>query len=415
MKLLYNLFLQLPLILILIYPVGSVYSAGEDNSGIVTKLKNFGFENIVILIENDACTISYENRIFRDEIEAIEKILELTADDFSEYNKLILVPRNLILPICTIEFELEKYFAFLSREIPRDVFIESVNYSLDTDTISKELKKIERENKSELKTDILIYPSIKTRHGDYEKLLQVQAGLNPTVHTTLSRGISIFAQAIIPVYDNLIDDSNFIRPGILAFNSLFRLPSNIFMSTTVGQFANVDRYGIKYEHRYGIDWEIKKYFANGIWALGVNMGYTGESSYKDQIWKFMTMNTFTYFINAGYRIEKYNLRIAAKYGQYIYEDNSLRLDVSRQFGEVEIGFYTILSEDMKNGGFNLSIPLFPSKYYNSVVRVLPPKYFRYEYRAKRLPRQGHMYETGYDVDDFFKLLTQDYVKNYLFR
>ena len=403
------------LIIILLFSHSSAYAAKDDNSSIVSKLKDFGFDNIIILTDNDVCTLSYENRIFRDEVEAIEKILELTAGDLSAYNKLILVPCNLILPICKIEFELEKYFAFISKKIPRDVFIESIDFSLNADTIFRELKKIERENKSELKTDILIYPTLKTRHGDYEKLLQIQAGLSPTVHTVLSRGISIFAQTIIPIYDNLIDDSNFIRPGILSFNALFRLPSNIFMSTTVGQFANVDRYGIKYEHRYGIDWELKKYFAEGIWSLGINMGYTGESSYKDQIWKFNTTNTFTYFINAGYLFERYNLHLAAQYGQFIYEDISLRLDISRQFGEVKIGFYTILSEDMKNGGFNLSIPLFPSKYYDSFVRILPPRNFKYEYRAKRLPRQGQMYETGYDIEDFFKLLTADYIRNFLFR
>ena len=399
MKHIYHFFLPIIIFFTLIFPVNSVYPANGEHSEIVSKLKNFGFENIVLLSENNVFTISYENRMFRDEVDAIEKVLELISADLSKYTKLILVPRNSIIPICKIELEIEKYYAFISKEIPRDLFIESINYSLNTDAIDQKLKKFERENKSELNTDILIYPTIKTRHGDYVKLLQVQANLNPTLHTTLSRGISIFAQAIIPIYDNLIDDSDFIRPGILAFNALFRFPSNIFMSTTVGQFANVDRYGIKYEHRYGIDWELKKYFANGIWALGINLGYTGESSYKDEIWKFMTTNTFTYFINADYRIEPYNLKVTAKYGQFIYEDKSLRLDISRQFGEFKIGFYTILSEDMKNGGFNLSIPLFPSKYYNSAVRVLPPKYFRYEYRAKRLPRQGHMYETGYKLDE----------------
>jgi len=277
------------------------------------------------------------------------------------------------------------------------------------------LKSKARHNNSVLKTDIVINPQLKTRFGDWDNPVRAQLGIVPTIMTSFGRGSSIFAQLIIPFYDDLEPSTKIIRPGIVTINQSIRLPNEIFLSTTIGQFAHVNRYGIDFEHGYGVDLEIKKYFAGGIWSLGANAGYTGDSSYRDEVWKMKTMTRLTYMFSAVYKAPFYNLSIATSLGQFLYGDKGVRIDINRDFGEVQIGFYAIASGKEKNGGFNFSIPIFPSKYYSSPVRVLPPSNFTYEYRVKAFPSDGQLYDTGYKIEHILKRLEPNYIKEFLFR
>jgi hypothetical protein len=72
---------------------------------------------------------------------------------------------------------------------------------------------------------------------------------------------------------------------------------------------------------------------------------------------------WTGYLNLSYRLNIYDLTVGVTGGRFISEDKSIRLDVSRKFGEISIGFFaTKTLNGEANGGFNFSIPLFPSKY-----------------------------------------------------
>ncbi|MFC2084983.1 YjbH domain-containing protein [Bacteroidota bacterium] len=395
----------------------NIIAVSNDNvkSEIITNLSDQGFENIAVVMIGNDVFITYENRLFRHEAESLEKVIEIVTPFLLNYETLYLIPQNKKLPIGTVKIDPGKFTEFSKKEISRNEFISSINYSLTTDSLWQLLKSETRSNKSDLKTDIILFPHVKTRFGDFDNSVRAQLSIIPTIHTTLGKGLSIFAQLILPAYDNLEPETKTVRPGIITVNQTIRLPYNILMSTTIGQFAQLDRYGIDYEHRYGFDFEINKYFEDGIWLIGANAGYTGETTYRDRIWKLKQLNTPTYFTNAEYRIAKYNLSIAVKLGQFIYGDKGIRVDINRQFGEVDIGFYAIFSGNEKNGGFIFSIPIFPPKYYSSPVRIIPASYFVYDYRMRRFPREGQAYETGYKINDWFKRLMPDYINNFLFK
>jgi hypothetical protein len=106
----------------------------------------------------------------------------------------------------------------------------------------------------------------------------------------------------------------------------------------------------------------------------------------------------------------------ATYGKFLAEDKGWRLDILRQFREVDIGFYVLNTELGTNSGFNFSVPIFPPKYLPpGPIRVRTAKYFPWEYRHYRFSESGFRYKTGNNPDDFLKRLNPDYIENQVHR
>ena len=96
-------------------------------------------------------------------------------------------------------------------------------------------------------------------------------------------------------------------------------------------------------------------------------------------------------------------------------DNSIRFDINREFGEVEIGFFAVRSKSgVSNGGINISIPIFPSKYWKpDFLRVRPAEYFTWSYlvRSNTPDLIGLRYNTGNRLNIFMKKLIPSFIKN----
>jgi hypothetical protein len=107
--------------------------------------------------------------------------------------------------------------------------------------------------------------------------------------------------------------------------------------------------------------------------------------------------------------------LKATWGKFIYHDKGVRLDVSRQFDEVDVGFFILRTGEGRNGGFSFSIPIFPSKRLSpGRVRISPAPYFPWSYWYKGMTDYGLQYQTQNNVDGFFKKLNPDFVKSQFF-
>jgi len=232
--------------------------------------------------------------------------------------------------------------------------------------------------------------------------VESQINLAPEINTSLWKGMSLSVQLIIPLQNELGKEGDNLRPGLLTINQTLRLPHNAFVSATMGYFT---------QHRYGTDLKIKKYFANSKWSLGVNLGYTGYTSYLKGVWHYSDISLLTRFFNAEYRFSQFDLSLSATCGKFLYGDKGWRFDILRQFSEVDIGFFLLKTETGSNAGFNFSIPIFPPRYLpTGRIRISPAKEFSWEYRYKGLPKDGIQYKTGYRIDEFMKRLNPGYNK-----
>jgi hypothetical protein len=173
------------------------------------------------------------------------------------------------------------------------------------------------------------------------------------------------------------------------------------------------------QQRYGFDLEIKKYLINGKASLGANAGYTGHASYLKGAWYYSSIDVLTTLVDAEYRVSQFDLMMRATYGKFLYQDRGGRLDIFRQFGELDIGFFVSKTQIGTNGGFNFAIPIFPPKYMpTGSLRIRPAPYFPWEYRYWGIwegGASGYRYKTGNRLDDFMKRINPDYVKNQFLR
>jgi hypothetical protein len=252
---------------------------------------------------------------------------------------------------------------------------------------------------------IVVHPQFRAQFGNIDDPVQSQINLAPEMTTSLWKGMSFSAQLIIPLQNELGEEGNDPRPGLLTLNQTLRFPKNTHLSATVGYFT---------KNRYGIDIEITKHFANGRWLLGSKIGYTGYASYLNGIWYYSQIDALTTQFKAGYFFSRYDLSLSATYGKFLYHDTGWRWDVLRRFGEVDIGFFTSLTEISRNGGIKLSIPLFPAKHMSTgLIRITPAKKFSWEYFYREFPQAAIQYGTGNSIDDFSKGLDPFFIKHEL--
>ncbi|MFX0134432.1 MAG: hypothetical protein ACFFDN_12405 [Candidatus Hodarchaeota archaeon] len=403
-------------ILFLLLSASILYASNnreEVKNILIGRLELLGFENVSVRIEQSNLVLTYENRVFRDEIKALKKVLFLLNDVLKRENDLIiknvdLIPQNRRVPLIVISTETDILKKFFDKMINSEIFAESINLSFDID---EKFENFPVENKSKNKIDVVFTPKFETELDAYGDPIKLRLGIAPGIETILGRGSYFRGEYIIPLVHRQFEVGDSIdgfRPGFINMNQVFRLPGTAFVSTSFGVFSN---------NRYGIDLEFRKYWFNGLLNTGLNIGYTGSMIVYNRQWDISVMKDFTWFIDTGVRLPAYNMTFALNYGQYINKDKGFRADIYREFNEVDIGFYinytkSNLLGDFTSAGFNFSIPIFPDKYsLPRLVRIRPDKYFRWEYNAKHFVFfHQKKYETGNSIRDFIKRLQPDYIR-----
>lgn len=290
------------------------------------------------------------------------------------------------------KYESNHYRDFVSEKFTPDEFLEVLEVSADNPEFEK--FKAPLKNKSQFKADIAIGPQVKAQFGNFDRPVQANINLVPELNSLLAKGLFLKTQMILPVYNNYLipeQAETEVRPGILALNQIIRLEDHVFFSASAGFFT---------QDRAGIDLELKKYFSDGRFAIGLNTGYTVYHAFVPrQIEYFEDDSYFTGVFSAEYRFSNYDLTTRILAGNFLYNDIAARFDILRQFGEVNIGFFASVSKSSEvNGGFNFSIPLPPGKFMKfRYLRLRQTKYFSWEYRAKGFVKSASTYDTGNEL------------------
>ncbi len=364
---------------------------------IENRLVREGFENVAVAAEDGRWVVTYENRIYRYEIRALEEVMRQVLSQVPGHQSVTFIPQNRGIPLVAVTV------ATHTEGAQDRAFVAASDISLDVDAYA--LGSLQKANRSFRKVDLIIHPQFKARFGNLEDAIESQINLAPEITTSLWKGMRLSAQVIIPLQNELSPEGDYVRPGLVTLNQTLRLPESVFVSATAGQFT---------QNRYGIDAAVKKYFAHGRWAVRANAGYTGYASYRKGDGAHGPLDVLTAFLSVEYYVPRYDLVVGTTYGQFLYEDQGWRVDVLRRFGEVEIGFFALRTALGSNGGFNLTIPLFPHKYTRmGAVRIRTAEAFPLEYRYRGLPRGGIQYDTDNRIHPFLKRLHPVYVSNQL--
>jgi hypothetical protein len=352
-----------------------------------------GFENVYVTSEDSTLVVGYENRRYRFEPRGIYEVIKIVDATVGHEVLLSLVIHHQKIPILYVELNTIHYRKYISGEISADELYELISVSIDSEKFSE--AKSPMDNPSQFKADFVIVPQFRAQFGNFDRPVQANINIIPELNMLLLKGLSLRAQLIYPVYNNFYFDveEREVRPGLITLNQMVRLDDNVFLTATAGFFSN---------NRAGTNLEFKKYFADGNLAIGATVGYTIYHTFVDKpIEYFEDDSYFTGLFSAEYRYQPYDLIGRIQAGRFLYNDLAIRMDILRQFGEVNIGFFALLTNSSEfNGGFNFAIPLPPGKFIKfKYLRLRQAKKFSWEYRAKGFVKNGSYYKTGNELFD----------------
>jgi hypothetical protein len=311
------------------------------------------------------------------------------------------------IPVTTVIVSRQQYDALRAGRISTEVFSDSVTSVLSNRGYTSSISQHRAANRSFNKLDVVIVPQLKFQFGNFDQPLEAQFNIAPAVHVNFLKGMTFTGQVIFPVYNNLLNDpeGNTIRPGLVVLGQSFRLPYNIFATASAGYFTR---------NRYGFNGEVRKFLFNGKMGIGATVGYTGQVQLLEGLFTYTPMNVVTWFCDASWRFARYDLTVRAGYGGFINSDRGWRVDVSRQFGEVSVGFFAMRTGDMVNGGFNFIVPLPPRRFgTKNHIRLRPAPYVPWEFRAKGLPSYGRTFTTGNETGEWLFHLNPDDIRKQL--
>lgn len=383
----------------------------EIEKEIGNSLIKAGYENVAVIFKDSSLMIGYENRRYRFEARALAGVMILLSEtsDLTAREVQIVVYHQFV-PIILVGYDPIEMKEFLQNNTSGENFCQSLRVVLFPDGFNeKEFK--EFRNKSFFKTDLAVIPNWRVQFGDFDRPVQSNINLIPELNTAFTKGLSFKGQVIIPLQNNFYfdEEERKVRPGNITLNQFVRLKDDFFISLT-GGFFNLNRAGLNID--------IKKYLLNGDLVLGAEAGVTGYHSFTGLDPKYFEDGEFrTAFLMAAYTYQPYDATAIVRIGNFLYNNPGIRVDVFRQFREVRIGFFALVSSGDVNGGFNFSIPLPPRKYTNPLIetlRIRPSENFKWEYKAQGFPESGKIYTTEHSIFEMMLEYNPDFVKKQIF-
>ncbi|MDP1620798.1 MAG: YjbH domain-containing protein [Bacteroidales bacterium] len=381
-----------------------VMGSGEVIAGEIVKK---GYENVRVHRQNDTLFIGLENRLWRWEPRAIAEVLKIVMPGMDAYGVVSLTLLRTGIPVTTVTVSRKHYDELKSGRVLPAAFYDSVTAMLSDRGYRASAGNLRPLNPSYRKFDFVVILQLKAQFGNFIHPLEVQFNVAPALYMTLTKGMSLTAQVIFPVFNNLIGDpeGNTIRPGLMALSQTIRLPYDIFTSVSAGYFTR---------NRYGLNGEVRKFLFNGKMAVGATLGYTGRMQLLEGKFNYTPVDVVTWFCDASWRFAQPGLTIRAGYGGFLGNDRGWRIDVSRQFGEITVGFFAMKTDGLVNGGFNFIVPLPPRKYgTGGRIRIRPASIVPWEYRAKGLPSYGRTFATGSGTEELLFNMNPDYIRKQL--
>ena len=373
------------------WAVGSVFCQSNKDTLSMFLIEN-GLENVRCKYDNRVLYISFENNKFRWEPNAFAVVISEIKKLSVAADSVVIYPLSHCIPTARLVLDSNASTGSFDRE-------RAITSHFDRRFYHLNFMDVNGGNSSLRKFDFVVYPHFRTQFGNYDRPIETQIGLAPMLVTSLWPGMSLNLQVLFLFHNDMQGSSDRnIYPGLISINQLARLPFDVYADVSLGLFP-FTRYGMN-RHMYGTDVQLRKTFFNGKLTLGVNGSLTGFASFESGQLEYWNMDVFTGNLNLAFRSKVYDLWFKASAGRFLFSDNGIRFDVSREFKEVQVGFFFVASTIGHSGGFNFKIPIVPKRYFNpSRFRIRPANTFDWEFRANTVHPCVVQYKTGNEIDN----------------
>ena len=382
------------LVCFMICCLSDVYADNSLPGNIVDDLAAAGFEEVVCYTDQlNRLYIQYENRIYRDEIRAMSRVLDCADRHIEREQRIVLVPLTRGLVNSAVSIHLADYRAFKSHQMNEQTFFERIHFiSINI----RQLKSLTGKpaNRSAGKVDIAVLPGVNFQLGNYEDRVKLNLNIYPNVSMRLWKGGNLQIQPVIPVFDEIFvaEDTydKSVRLSRAALSQFALLPGDFRFIAAAGAFV---------PDRWGVGVELNRMFFNRSLLIGGRLLRTGFLLYQDQQWNFSTDMTGTGSVYTRMFIIPYNLSAGLQYEQFLMGDHGVTIDLARYFGETRLGFYVTRTDRDTHGGFRFTIPFSsPRHAAPGRLRLRWGEYYVWNYKASsEVYTYGGPIDTGISV------------------
>ncbi|MCF0060511.1 YjbH domain-containing protein [Dyadobacter chenwenxiniae] len=335
------------------------------------------FENVTL---DSTGVISYEQRLNRNPFPALYQLKQLYADSAD----MRFVPLFQGIPIAQYKLSDKLEMSEVSQEF-RERHKMRTKFPLHRNGYS---------------LDFWVQPYFNAIFGNFDKPVQSNTSIAIQSQILLLPGMSLDFGILFPIVNDLDSRPKKIRPSPVFLNQFYSKNHN-HISASAGFFQN-DQYGVNIQYR--------RANLQQPWSFGVEAGLTGDYYYPDKGVYYGNMEKLLLILDAAYLLSNPDITFKVSAGRYLAGDTGVRLDMLRQFSNVEIGFYAMTTSNGSTIGFNFAIPLFPGKLLNGKhVRFRTSSEFPWEYNYTRGYRIGERYRTGYQLDQKLRQYHRQYL------
>lgn len=392
-------------LIILLCVFGTIYAQ------LAEKLQQLGYENILVVENNNTYTIAFEDNVNRGTYRGIGKAIQTAIEDIRGTLEILILHNQ--IPQLSITLPEALITSYKKKEISLSDVYRQMDITTSTDAAMNKLKNTKKINSSQWKTDIVFYPDVTLENFSFDKLYHYAVDLSPALQTSPWKGAMITAQVIFPILTNMNGEHKQIRPGVIALSQEMRFKKNWLGRVVAGNFTN---------NRIGVQAEITYRTPNGRFEIGGLIGSTGYSEVNSEDgWYIGTNQRINGMIKGMLYIPQFNIELTGQAGRYLYGDYGLRGDIVRHFGEYAIGLFGMFVEGEMNGGFHFSIPLAGKSWKrNRMIRIKPADYFAAEYSVEPYgkyidEKMGRTYDTRADENRSQRFYQPDYIRYFLIK
>ncbi|WP_461063644.1 YjbH domain-containing protein [Spirosoma horti] len=284
-------------------------------------------------------------------------------------------------------------------------------YRLDTTVTTTILSRQERQRFAKqhpfdsraYKFDFRLQPEFIAQFGYREQTVEAKTNLLLQSQLYLNRGLVLNWGVLFPIANHLDNQGLNVRPAPTFLNQFLALDGVNFMSLSAGLFYS-DQYGVNVQYRHA---DLTK-----NWSYGLETGLTGFYFFPQNGFYYESMRNVLLLADVAYRLPRHDVTIKVSGGQYLHQDRGVRLDLIRQLGNVEVGFYASKTVNGGTGGFNFAIPLAPGRIAQGQrVRLRTTEEFRWEYAYSRGYNIASRYKVGYQLDALLRQYHSRYIQN----
>lgn len=365
------------------------------------------FENLDVASTGDRVIVSYENRVYRDPLEAMGRLVSTAAALLDSGTVLEVRPLSRGTPVLSASASAGDWLALLQGKLGADEFRTRLHVDGGSASPGDILQRATAGSSSWWKVDLALRPITEVQLGVADDPFAMAFWLAPEATVMPFRGALLTAQGIVEIEDEFDPFSRKFRPGRTTLSYGGWLPGSWLGTASIGYFPG---------NRYGVAFQAGRYIHGGDIEVRLSGDYSGFLKFsRNDVVLYSGLEAWTGVVSVVHRLSGLDLVTTASGGRFLYGDLGGSLDVARRFDETEFAFFAVKSDEGSVAGLRFRVAL-PVRRASAPRRVrlttVPDFPFEYREDVDLVGIRVNLYD---DLSRFRQRLDPVYLRNNLDR